>query len=65
MGDCSEIPPANKAAHRSTRCDPRRLINGILYVLTTGGSWLDVPANYGTKSTVHRHHLELCEKGVY
>jgi len=41
------------------------LFNGILYVLTTGCTWLDVPAKYGTKSTVHRYHLELCEKGVY
>jgi transposase len=31
----------------------------------TGCTWLDVPAKYGTKSTVHRYHLELCEKGVY
>ncbi|OQC30381.1 MAG: hypothetical protein BWX67_01801 [Thermotogae bacterium ADurb.Bin062] len=41
------------------------VFNGILYVLTTGCTWLDVPANYDTKSTVHRYHLELCEKGVY
>jgi transposase len=47
------------------RCDPCRLINGILYVLMTGCTWLDIPAKYGTKSTVHRYHLELCEKGVY
>ena len=35
------------------------------YILTTGCTWHDVPAKYGTKSTVHRYHLELCEKGVY
>jgi transposase len=58
------LPPAKPHIARP-RCDLRRLFNGILYVLTTGCSWLDVPANYGTKSTVHRYHLELCEKGVY
>jgi len=58
------LPPTKPRIGRP-RCDPRGLINGILYVLTTGCSWLDVPANYGTKSTVHRYHLELCEKGVY
>ncbi len=41
-----------------------RPFNGTLYVLTTGCTWYDVPANCGTKSTVHRHHLELY-KGVY
>lgn len=47
------------------RRDPRCLFNGILYVLTTGCAWSDVPARYGTKSTVHRYHLELCERGAY
>jgi len=58
------LPPTKPHIGRP-RCDPRRLFNGILYVLTTGCSWHDVPAKYGTKSTVHRYHLELCEKGVY
>ncbi|HQD27106.1 MAG TPA: transposase [Methanoculleus thermophilus] len=58
------LPPTKPHVGRP-RCDPRRLFNGILYVLTTGCTWHDVPANYGTKSTVHRYHLELCEKGVY
>ena len=58
------LPPTKPHIGRP-RCDPRGLFNGILYVLTTGCTWLDVPANYGTKSTVHRYHLELCEKGVY
>jgi transposase len=61
------LPPTKPHISRP-RCDPRRLFNGILYVLTTGCTWLDVPAKYGTKSTVHRYHryhLELCEKRVY
>jgi transposase len=57
--------PSTKPHIGRPRCDPRGLINGILCVLTTGCSWLDVLAKYGTKSTVHRYHLELCEKGVY
>jgi len=58
------LPPTKPHIGRP-RCDPRSLFNGILYVLSTGCSWHDVPANYGTKSTVHRYHLELSEKGVY
>jgi transposase len=58
------LPPTKLHIGRP-RCDPRGLFNGILYVLTTGCTWHDVPANYGTKSTVHRYHLELCEKRVY
>jgi transposase len=58
------LPPTKPHIGRP-RCDPRSLFNGILYVLSTGCSWHDVPANYGTKSTVHRYHLELSEKGMY
>jgi len=58
------LPPTKPHVGRP-RCDPRRLINDILYVLITRCSWLGVPTKYGTKSTVHRYHLEFCEKGVY
>jgi len=40
-------------------------MNGILFVLTTGCTWSDVPKNYGTKSTVHRFHQYLCENRIY
>jgi hypothetical protein len=39
--------------------DPRGLINGILYVLTACCTLADVTEKFGTKSTVHRNHLEL------
>ncbi len=57
--------PRQKPHVGRPRRDPRPLINGIFYVLTTGCTWSDVPEKYGTKSTVHRYHLELCERGVY
>ncbi len=47
------------------RADERGLFNGILYVLATGCSWHDVPRQYGTKSTVHRFHLYLCDHEIY
>jgi transposase len=59
-----DLPPQKPHIGRPRR-DPRHLFNGVLYVLTTGCTWSDVPASYGTKSTVHRYHLELCERGVY
>ena len=58
------LPPTKPHIGRP-RCDPRGLINGIPYVLTTGCSWLDVPEKCGTKSTVHRYRLEFCENSVY
>ncbi|MDD2472716.1 MULTISPECIES: transposase [unclassified Methanoculleus] len=58
------LPPTKPHIDRP-RCDPRRLFGGILYILSAGCNWRDVPANYGIKSTVHRYHLELSEKGMY
>jgi transposase len=33
------------------RADNRRTINGILYILTTGCLWYDMPRRYGAKET--------------
>ena len=57
--------PSTKPHIGRPRRDLRGLFNGILYVLIMGCTWHDVLANYGTKSTLNRYHLELCEKGVY
>ena len=57
--------PRQKPHIGRPRRDPRSLLNGIFYVLTTGCAWNDVPEKYGTKSTVHRYHLDLCKRGAY
>lgn len=58
------LPPPKPHIGRP-RADERNLLNGILYVLSTGCTWHDVPRQYGTKSTVHRFHLYLCDHGIY
>lgn len=58
------LPPPRPHIGRP-RADERGLFNGILYVLSTGCTWYDVPRRYGTKSTVHRFHLYLCDHGIY
>ena len=58
------LPPQKPPTGRP-RADERGLINGILYVLSTGCSWTDVPRQYGTKSTTHRFHLLLSTQGRY
>ena len=47
------------------RCDDRITINGILFVLTTGCRWADMPEKYGSKSTAHLRFQELQQKGVW
>ena len=42
-----------------------KTFNGILYVLSTGCRWSEVPKKYGSKSTVHRLHLKMSKDGIY
>ena len=58
------LPPQKQHTGRP-RSDMRKLMNSILYVVMTGCTWKDVPCRYGSKSTVHRFHIYLCENGIY
>ena len=58
------LPPEKPKIGRP-RSNLRQLFNGILFALKTGCAWANVPRIYGTKSTIHRFHLELCRKGIY
>ena len=43
--------PRPKSAGRPPS-DPRKMVDGILWILNTGAPWRDLPKNYGPKSTV-------------
>lgn len=36
------------------RTDPRRALDGIIYILRTGGQWNVLPKEFGDDSSVHR-----------
>jgi transposase len=46
------LPPRAKVGR--PRADDRKVLNGILYVLTTGCRWMDMPKRYGHYSTAFR-----------
>lgn len=58
------LPPQKPHTGRPS-ADLIKLMNGILFVVTIGCTWKDVSPHYGSKSTVHRFHLYLCEHGIY
>jgi transposase len=49
----SDVFPSPSATGRP-RCDPRRVLNGILWVLRTGSPWRDLPGEFGTWKTAWR-----------
>ena len=62
----SIIPHLPKPARTGRpRCDDRTTINGILFVLTVGCRWEELPEKYGSKSTTHLRLQDWQQKGVW
>ncbi len=59
----SHLPKPAKTGR--PRCNDRNTINGILFVLTTGCRWADMPDRYGSKSTAHLRFSGLRQKGIW
>ena len=57
------LPPQPRVGRK--RADDRQIINGILFVLTTGCRWRDVPRRYGAPVTAWRRLRRWSEEGVW
>jgi transposase len=47
-----EIPPARRGGNKRT-VDIREVVNGLMYVLSTGCQWRAIPKDLPPRSTVH------------
>jgi transposase len=47
------------------RVNDRRVINGIFYVLKTGVSWRDLPAEFGPRTTVYNRFNRWSYAGIW
>lgn len=45
--------------------DHRTAVNGILWILSSGAPWRDLPERYGAFQTVHRRHLNWRRDGTW
>jgi hypothetical protein len=55
------LPPRSRVGR--PRADDRRIINGILYVLTTGCRWMNMPPEYGSYKTAWRRLKRWQDEG--
>ena len=53
------IPPAKRGGNKRT-ADARAVLNGVMYILSTGCQWAALPKDLPPKSTVHEY-LQLWE----
>lgn len=56
------LPPTRQGG---PRCDDRRILNGIFYVLRTGIPWSDVPSRYGPPTTVYNRFRRWAKQGIW
>ena len=47
-----EIPPAKRGGDKRT-VDLREVVNGVMYVLSTGCQWRYIPKDLPPRSTIH------------
>lgn len=52
-----EMPPQRRG-RRYPAADRREVLNAILYVLSTGCQWRQLPKNFPPKSTVHEYLID-------
>ncbi len=62
------LPPPRKPRGTKARekkpVDRREVLNGVLYVLTTGCQWRQLPKDLPPKSTVHEYLMDWRSTGV-
>lgn len=58
------IPPAKRGG-RPAKYARRELVNGILYLLRTGGSWRLLPHDFPPWQSVYGYFRRWCQAGVW
>ncbi len=48
------IPPAKRGGNKRT-VDMREVVNGLMYILSTGCQWAALPKDLASRSTVHEY----------
>jgi len=57
------LPPRSSVGR--PRAEDRMVLNGILYVLTTGCRWMDMPLEYGSYKTAWKRLKKRQEMGIW
>jgi putative transposase len=62
---CIPKPRRRKTRQGRPAAEPRKILNGILYVLRTGCQWKMLPREYYAGTTTHRYFQYWAEQGVF
>jgi len=59
-----DLLPASKSRGRRP-ADPRRMLNGMLWIVRTGAPWRDLPERYGPWETVYARFNTWSREGTF
>jgi transposase len=59
------LPPEHSGRRGRPYVKHRRVLNGILWVLTTGAQWAEMPRRYGSYKTCHGRLLRWKRNGLW
>ncbi len=59
------LPPPREGGRGRKPVDPRRMLNGIMWILRTGAPWRDLPERLGPWQTVYHYFNEWRKQGLY
>ena len=57
------IPPAKRGGNKRT-VDMREVVNGLMYILSTGCQWGAIPKDLAARSTVHHYFSRWDDDGT-
>jgi transposase len=61
----SPLIPRSTARTGRPAKDPRLMLNGIVWVLSTGAPWRDLPERFGSCKSVHRYFTTWRRNGIF
>ena len=63
-GILDPLVPVSKAKTGRPPCDRRMMLNGVMWILSTGAPWRDVPERYGPWQTVYEYFAKWRANGI-
>jgi transposase len=59
------LPPERKKGKGRPAKDNREMLNGIIYWLSTGVPWRDLPERFGSWNTVYSRYYRWTKQGIW
>ena len=58
-----DLVPGGRAGQRGPRCDNRRFVDALLWMVRSGGRWRDLPERFGGHQAAKRRSTDGSSEG--